>query len=107
MFGELMKWNPIEELSNGHRDIDDLFGRFFEHPENFVGSWVSRMETYRKDSDHVVRVDLPGVDPNDVHVQAEGNLLIITGNERAKRRARDTGKLSTASSNGGLRCHRL
>ena len=79
MFGELMKWNPIEELSNSHRDIDDLFGRFFEHPENFVGSWVSRMETYRKDSDHVVRVDLPGVDPNDVHVQAKGNLLTITG----------------------------
>ncbi len=53
MFGELMKWNPMEELSNWHRDIDDLFGRFFERPENFVGSWVPRMETYRKDSDYV------------------------------------------------------
>ncbi len=84
MFGELMKWNPIEELSNWHRDIDDLFGRFFERPENFVGSWVPRMETYRKDSDYVVRVDLPGVDPNDVHVQAEGNLLTITGERKSE-----------------------
>jgi len=90
MFGELMKWNPIEELSNWHRDIDDLFGRSSNAREFRweLGTW---METYRKDSDYVVRVDLPGVDPNDVHVQAEGNLLIITGNERAKRRARIPG----------------
>jgi HSP20 family molecular chaperone IbpA len=33
------------------------------------------METYRKDSDYVVWVDLPGVDPKDVHVEAEGNVL--------------------------------
>ena len=26
-------------------------------------------ETYRKDCDYVVRVDLPGVDPKDVHVE--------------------------------------
>jgi HSP20 family protein len=84
MFGELMKWNPIEELSNWHRDIDDLFGRFFESPENSMGSWVPRMETYRKDSDYVVRVDLPGSDPNDVHVQAEGNLLTITGERKSE-----------------------
>jgi len=49
-----------------------------------MGSWVPRMETYRKDSDYVVRVDLPGVDPNDVHVQAEGNLLTITGERKSE-----------------------
>lgn len=84
MFGELMRWNPAEELSNWHRDIDDLFGRFFERPENAVGNWVPRMETYRKDNDYVVRVDLPGVDPKDVHVQAEGNLLTIAGERKSE-----------------------
>ena len=29
MFGELMKWNPSQESSSWHRDIDDLFDRFF------------------------------------------------------------------------------
>jgi hypothetical protein len=24
MFGELMKWNPSQELSSWHRDIDNL-----------------------------------------------------------------------------------
>jgi HSP20 family protein len=84
MFGALTRWNPAEELSNWHRDIDDLFGRFFERPDHSMGNWVPRMETYRKDSDFVVRVDLPGVDPNDVHVQAEGNLLTITGERKGE-----------------------
>ena len=38
-------------------------------------SWVPRVETYRKDNEYVVRAGLPGVDPKDVQVQAEGNLL--------------------------------
>ena len=94
MFGKLMRWSPGEELSNWHRDIDDLFGRFFQHPvgrffqhpdsENSFSNWTPRVETYRKDSDYVVRVDLPGVDPKDVHVEAEGNLLSITGERKAR-----------------------
>jgi len=33
MLNELVRWNPFdEELSSWHRDIDDLFGRFFGRP---------------------------------------------------------------------------
>ena len=87
MFGELMRWSPAEELSNWHRDIDDLFGRFFQRPDSensTLSNWTPRMETYRKDSDYVVRVDLSGVDPKDLHVEAEGNLLSITGERKAE-----------------------
>src|SRR5258707_13108222 len=86
MFGELIKWSPVEEWSNWHRDTDDLFGRFLQRPdsENSFSNWTPRMETYRKDSDYVVRVDLPGVDPKDVHVEAEGNLLSITGERKGE-----------------------
>ena len=89
MFGELMRWNPAEELSNWHRDIDDLFGRFLGRPENSPTSWVPRVETYRKDNEYVIRVDLPGVSPNDVHVQAEGNLLTITGERKSDEQGRE------------------
>ena len=85
MFGELMRWNPTEELSTWHRDIDELFGRFFDRPESSERtSWVPRVETYRKDNEYIVRADLPGVDPKDVNVQAEGNLLTITGERKTE-----------------------
>ena len=84
MFNELMRWNPSEELSSWHRDIDDLFGRFFGRAESPAGGWVPRMQTYRKDHHYVVRVDLPGVDPKDVSVQAENNVLTILGERKSQ-----------------------
>lgn len=84
MFGELMRWNPSEELSSWHRDIDDLFGRFFGRPETSVGGWMPAMESYRKDNEYVVRIDLPGVDPKDVAVHTEGNVLTITGERKSE-----------------------
>jgi HSP20 family protein len=44
------------------------------------------METYRKDNDYVVKVDLPGVNPQDVHVETEGNLLTISGERKGEER---------------------
>jgi HSP20 family protein len=83
MLGELMRWNPADELSSWHRDIDDLFDRVFGRRETPAGNWMPRMETYRKDNEYVVRLDLPGVDPKNVHVQAEGNVLTITGERKS------------------------
>jgi HSP20 family protein len=84
MFGELMRWNPADELSTWHRDIDELFGHFFGRNETPVGSWMPRIETYRKENDYVVRLDLPGVDPKAVDVQTEGNLLTIKGERKTE-----------------------
>lgn len=89
MFGELMRWNPTEELSSWHRDIDELFGRFFGRSESPVGSWVPRIETYRKENEYVVRLDLPGVNPDEVEVQAEGNLLTIRGERKTETKNAD------------------
>ena len=89
MFGELVRWNPAAELSSWHRDIDDLFGRFFGRPESSMASWMPRLETYRKENDYLVRLDLPGVDPKDVQVQIEGNLLSITGERKTQEQGSD------------------
>jgi HSP20 family protein len=89
MFGELMRWNPAEELSSWHRDIDDLFGRFFGRAENSGVSWVPRAETYRKDNDYVVRLDIPGVDPKNVQLHVEGNTLFIKGERKSEAKGSD------------------
>ena len=84
MFGELMRWSPAQELSSWHRDIDELFNRFFDRSDNPSDRWVPRMEAYRKDNQYVVRVDLPGIDPKDVNVHAEGNVLTISGERKSQ-----------------------
>ena len=83
MFGDLI---TLQQDSNWHRDLDEFFGRFLQRPESSFQSWVPRMETYRKDNDYVVKVDLPGVNPQDVHVETEGNLLTISGERKGEER---------------------
>jgi len=88
MLNELVRWNPFEEeLSSWHRDIDDLFGRFFGRPELRLTGGPPPMETYRKDGNYIVRVDLPGIDPKDLDVHVEGDLLMI----KAERKAEEKG----------------
>jgi len=87
MLNELVRWNPFdEELSSWHRDIDDLFGRFFGRSELRGIGGVPPMETYRKDGNYVVRVDLPGIDPKDLDVHVEGELLTIKAERKAEER---------------------
>ena len=88
MLNELVRWTPFnEEVSSWYRDIDDLFGRFFGRPELRPNSGLPPMETYRKDGNYVVRVDLPGIDPKDLDVHVEGDLLTI----KAERKAEEKG----------------
>ncbi len=86
MLNELVRWSPFEELSSWHRDLDDLFGRFYERPE-LRRTGLPTMESYRKDGNYVMRFDLPGVDPKDLDVHVEGDLLTI----KAERKAEEKG----------------
>jgi HSP20 family protein len=46
-------------------------------------------ETYRKDNEYVVRLDLPGIDPKDVQIHAEGNVLSISGERKTEEKGQD------------------
>ena len=85
MLNELVRWNPFaEELLSWHRDIDDLFGRFFGRPDLRLTGGLPPMETYRKEGNYVVRFDLPGVDPKDLDIHVEGDVLTIKGERKAE-----------------------
>ena len=47
------------------------------------------MKIYRKDSEYVVRIDLAGVNPNDVQVHTERNLPTITRKRKTEEQAHD------------------
>ncbi|HWO41366.1 MAG TPA: Hsp20/alpha crystallin family protein [Candidatus Eisenbacteria bacterium] len=82
----LLGFNPLQELASWHRDIDELFNRFFslgreETPS--VTAWMPAMETFAKDGQYVIRLDLPGVDPKEVEISASEDRLTIRGERKA------------------------
>jgi HSP20 family protein len=82
-----MRWNPYQELSNWHRDIDDLFRRFFPsdsegNSERPLGNWLPSMEAFERDGKYVVRADVPGVEPNEIEVSVLNDTLTVKGERK-------------------------
>ena len=69
-----------------HRDIDQLFdGVFGSRDVAPVADWTPRVDTVVKDDALVVRADLPGVDPKEVDISLEGNILSVRGERKAEK----------------------
>jgi HSP20 family protein len=86
-----MPWNPFRELISWHRDIDELFNRLFAsfpyerelEREAMLPGWLPAVESFTKDGTHVVRLDLPGIDPKDIDVSVVNDTLFIRGERKS------------------------
>lgn len=83
----LVTWNPYQELSNWHRDIDDLFRRFFpgddeETNQTSMTGWLPATEAFERDRQYIIRADVPGVEPNEVEVSVLNDALTIKGERK-------------------------
>src|SRR5436190_24033857 len=68
-----------------HHDIDALFDGVFGGREVApTADWMPRVDTFLKDDKIVVRADLPGVDPKEVDIAVEDNILTIRGERKAE-----------------------
>lgn len=83
----LMRWNPRNEMEPG-----DPFRAFEEMFEDLWRGWPSRfqsdttrpmlrpaMDVVENEHDYTVRIDLPGIDPDNVKVEIEDQMLTVSG----------------------------
>ncbi len=75
----IQPWSPFREMEHFRRDFDDLFDRRLGHKVANPALNRPAIESYLEGDKVVVRADLPGVDPKDVHISVSGNLLMIKG----------------------------
>lgn len=91
-FKIMSKWDPFEELRRMQREMDRLFDRVLgsepirgEH----VPAWMPAVESYTKDGEIVFRAELPGVDPKDLEVSVTDRELVIKGERKAEKGAKE------------------
>ncbi len=70
MITDLMPFDPFSML----RDID----RILDRPTGAT-RWLPRIDVFDRDTDLVVRMELAGVDPDDVDVTVEDRTLTVSG----------------------------
>jgi HSP20 family protein len=75
----------VRGFGSFHRDLDAIFdGVFGNRAVEAVADWAPHVETFVKDDALHVRADLPGVDPKDVDITAEDDLLTLRGERKAE-----------------------
>ena len=84
----LTPWRREPAVSTFHREIDQLFDRFFGDEgwwgKPLEGVALPAVESFVRDGNIVVRADLPGIEPKDVELSVEGDHLTIKGERKVE-----------------------
>jgi HSP20 family protein len=88
MLARWNRWNPFEDVNMMHREMTNVFDRFFGTVEGRLGPmtrlphWFPKVEAFYYHNNLVLRAFLPGVEPKNVDVSVSGNLLTIKGERK-------------------------
>jgi HSP20 family protein len=82
------RWNPFREMEQFRREMDELFGRFFDWrptplttPTEF--EFTPALDVYETPDEFVVFVTAPGVSEKDLNVELSNGALTVTGERKA------------------------
>lgn len=82
----LIKWHPLRELNDIRRDMDRMFGEFFETPRRARlvgragrGASVPNLELIDRKGEMVLRAELPGIKKEDVDITIHDEAITIKG----------------------------
>jgi len=95
----LVRWNPWQEMEAMHNEMNRLFSQFsgmggFNSSEANYGSqtganrdvnsgqWLLPMDVLETPQALTLRTSLPGVDPQDVHIEVKDNVLTVSAERR-------------------------
>ena len=81
------RWDPVRDLRHLKERVDTLFqdvlGRAgTEALPDTTAAWQPPVDVWEENGTYHVRVDLPGVDSNDVSIEVEDGVLHIRGERR-------------------------
>lgn len=81
MFG-LTRWNPVDDVFSFQREVDRLFDQFWNDlPTRTAAGHSPSFQVNTTDEGWRIDVPLPGVDPQNVHLEVAGNTLTIRAEE--------------------------
>ncbi len=86
----IVRWEPFRDLvtvqERMNRIFDEAFRGVSRHGEEddwaLGGTWAPPVDIYEQDGNLVLKAELPGIDPKDVDVRVENNVLTLTGERK-------------------------
>jgi len=92
----LVRWNPTRELATWpsdlfgiQREMNKMFDNFFRgdtwNEDSSLMAWTPAVDIAEHDDEYLVKVELPGVNKDDVKLTLENNILTIRGEKKQEK----------------------
>jgi HSP20 family protein len=84
----IVRWEPFRDLLSLQERMNRMFNEQYrgagaaEDEWALGGSWAPAVDIYEQGSDIVLKAELPGVDPKDVDIRLENNVLSLRGQRK-------------------------
>jgi HSP20 family protein len=84
----ISRFEPFRGVSTLQDQINRVFNEVFERPgdESNLTSWAPSVDIFETEHELVVKADLPDVDPKDLDIRVENNILTIRGERKFEKK---------------------
>src|SRR5438477_13204085 len=100
----LTRWEPFRGVISLQEQVNRLFNDAFERQgeESSLTAWAPAVDIYETEHELVVKADLPDVDPKDLDIRVENNILTIRGERKFEKKVNEENYLRVEHSYGSF-----
>jgi len=100
--GALSLWRPFRDLERLARNWESRFPSFSQEFEEAEKEFAPPIESYVRNGNLVVRVDVPGLEPKDIEINVLQNVLTIKGERKGEKEVKQENYLRREVSYGAF-----
>ena len=100
----LSRWEPFRGANTLQEQVNRLFSDVFERSsqESNLSTWAPAVDIAETEHELVVKADLPGVDPKDLDIRVENNVLTIRGERKLEKKVNEDNYLRVERAYGSF-----
>ena len=100
----LTRWEPFRGVTSLQEQVNRLFNDAFERQgeESSLTAWAPAVDIYETEHELVVKADLPEIDPKDLDIRVENNILTIRGERKFEKKVNEDNYLRVERAYGSF-----
>jgi HSP20 family protein len=100
----IARWVPFRGVSTLQEQINRLFPDSFQPntEESSLSAWAPAVDIYETEHELVVKADLPDVDPKNLDIRVETNILTIRGERKFEKKVNEENYLRVERAYGSF-----
>ncbi len=100
----ITRWEPFRGVNTLQDQFNRLFNDVFDRKgeESSLTAWAPAVDIYETEHELVVKADLPEVDPKDLEIRVENNILTIRGERKFEKKVNEDNYLRVERAYGSF-----